>query len=379
MAVTLYPPYSSFPSLHEELYHVAVSDNAASTNFKYVFDIKINNVLVSRLKVFPDPATNKGICNVGGVVRNYWASYFKPSTGGGFREYAGTDNKVTYTLEVGEDINGSVTTNLASGTFDAYNFVSYLFTDPAANSYSTLTGTYGTKRDLTQLTYNGTERLFISFLLTAPTTYAVTFNNGLSDVILTGQAFSTFTLLNLSPAAINAALAQNFITDSTQQWTVTINNKTVIVKRACDQHKKVILNFLNQSGGYDTAAFRLVNRETRNIERKTFKQKDQILIDNYMRPQNTNNIFVGGNVQFGTIQQVGYTLNSDYVNQQDYNWFKELIASPEVYLQYQAGTNTYYYPVTIKDNNWTEKFRRSDKLFNMTLNIDVLETNSQYR
>jgi hypothetical protein len=63
MAITINSTPEAFPSLHDELYFVATSTNAAATNFKYIFDIKIGGNLVSRLRIFPDPTSDKGQCS----------------------------------------------------------------------------------------------------------------------------------------------------------------------------------------------------------------------------------------------------------------------------------------------------------------------------
>lgn len=374
MAVTLYGTNDGYPSLHDELYYVATSTNATTSNFKYIFDIRIGGNLVSRLRIYPDPTTDKGIANVGNIVRNYWNSYFKPNATPSLISYNGNDNYVEYTIEVGEDNNGVVTPNLASGTFKAYNFVPPIFRDFAVSWYSQNVNRYMTNRDLTQLTYNGSESLFISFARLTSGSYTITVNNGITNATAT-ETFNTFTLLDLSPTAINNRLGSSFITDATQRWTVTINGFTAVVNRVCDQHKKVLLHFLNDFGGYDTFAFRLVNREVRDMERKQYKQREWGLNGNYMQQYNGNNIMIGGNTQFAINQTVRFTLNSDYVNEQDFTWLRELISSPEVYMQ-QGG---YYFPAIVTQNNWTEKIRRSDKLFNFSIGVDLMQTNSQYR
>jgi hypothetical protein len=111
------------------------------------------------------------------------------------------------------------------------------------------------------------------------------------------------------------------------------------------------------------------------MERKQYQQNEWALDTNTMRPYDSYKKRIGGNVQFAVKQKVSYSLNSDYVNATDYNWLKELIASPEVYME-RGG---YYYPAIVTDNNWTEKKRISDKLFNLAITIELLETNSQYR
>jgi hypothetical protein len=69
-------------------------------------------------------------------------------------------------------------------------------------------------------------------------------------------------------------------------------------------------------------------------------------------------------------------LSSDYINISDYNWLRELIESPEIYLL----KNGYYYPVTITGTTWEEKIEVADKMVNFTLDIDLgKKYNSQSR
>jgi hypothetical protein len=55
---------------------------------------------------------------------------------------------------------------------------------------------------------------------------------------------------------------------------------------------------------------------------------------------------------------------------------KELIASPEVYLE--RGNN--FLPVQIGTNTWSEKKRYADKTYNLELDINIgNDINSQFR
>jgi hypothetical protein len=128
-------------------------------------------------------------------------------------------------------------------------------------------------------------------------------------------------------------------------------------------------------GGFDTFQFRLVNRQSRQFERKKYEQIGWALSGNDMTRSDAFKKLRGGDIQFSTKQMVKYTLTSDYVNETDYNWLRELLASPEVYYERDG----YYYPVTITDSQWQEKKRINDKLFNLTINIDISTVNSQYR
>ncbi len=79
MAITVNSIPEQYASLHDDLWFVATSTNVASSNFKYVFDIYVDAVLVARIKQFPDVISNKGIFNAGNIMRNYAQSYFIPN------------------------------------------------------------------------------------------------------------------------------------------------------------------------------------------------------------------------------------------------------------------------------------------------------------
>jgi len=122
----------------------------------------------------------------------------------------------------------------------------------------------------------------------------------------------------------------------------------------------------------------LVNRQNRTIERKSFQalQYEYEAATTAMDMVDAYGKLYGGMIPFTTQQRVTYKLISDWVNFTDYNWLKELIASPEVYME----RNNQFVPVMIATTNWAEKKRFADKTFNLELDIDLAyQVNSQYR
>jgi hypothetical protein len=153
---------------------------------------------------------------------------------------------------------------------------------------------------------------------------------------------------------------------------------TMRVNLTCTQYDIIPLHFLNAVGGYETFHFSLVNRQSRSVERKSFERL------NYEYESATTSMdnvdaygrLYGGTIPFSTQQKVTYKLISDWINFTDYNWIKELISSPEVYMQ----RNNQFIPVVIGTNNWNEKKRFADKTFNLELDIELgYKVNSQYR
>jgi hypothetical protein len=182
---------------------------------------------------------------------------------------------------------------------------------------------------------------------------------------------------------LNAYIGSTIIDANTKYYDVRakiagVQVDTMRVTLSCTQYDVIPLHFLNSVGGYETFHFSLVNRQTRAIEKKSFQRLQyeyesattaMDMVDAYGR-------LYGGTIPFSTQQKVTYKLTSDWVNFTDYNWLKEMIASPEVYLE----RNNQFMPINITTTNWTEKKRFADKTFNLELDIDLgLQINSQFR
>lgn len=391
MAITINSTPEAYPSAHDDLYFVVTSDNVAQAGFKYVFDVLINSVIVARIKLFPDPSNTKGIFNAGGVVRDYLAGYFKPNATQTAFAYTGNDLYVNYDIRFGEDYGGTTYTNLTSGSYRAFNFVNPIFRDFSTSYYQPKISSWLTPRDITAAEVQMGEKLYTGWMNTAGTTTNLTLtvqkylNGGATDgSSSTGGSVTTngFVLFDLSPAAINAYLGSSFITASTYQYGVKVNyggnqSAEFKIKLACQPRwTPVSLHFLNRLGGYDTFTFRLVNRRSAQVERKSYSQMDwQYNSGSMSRYDSYKRINPGSNT-FAVNETVSFKLTSDYINETDYLWAKDLITSPEVYYE-QGG---YYYPVSIGTNNWDEKKRAADKMFNFDLNVEFAQKiNSQYR
>lgn len=391
MAITINSTPEAYPSAHDSLYFVVTSDNISQAGFKFVFDVLINNSIVARIKLFPDPTTTKGIFNAGGIIRDYLAGYFKPNTTQTAFAYTGDDLFVSYTIRFGEDYDGTTYTNLASGTYKAFNFVNPIFRDFSTSYYQPKINTWLTPRDITAPEVAMGEKLHTGWMNTAGTTTNLTLtiqkylNGGANDGLAsTGASVicSAFVLFDLSPAAINDYLGTTFITGSTYQYGVKVNyggnqSSEFKIKLACNPRwTPVTLHFLNKLGGYDSFAFRLLNKRDASVERKAYSQMGWQYNSGSMSRYDAYKRINAGSNTFAVNETVSFKLTSDYINQTDYLWLKDLITSPEVYYE-QGG---YYYPVSIKTTNWAEKNRIADKMFNFELDVEFAQKiNSQYR
>lgn len=394
MAITINSSPNIYQSFHEDLWFVVSSTNTGQTNFKYVFDVYINGTLVSRVKSFPQPSTGKGIFNAANIVRNYWSSYFKPSATA--FSYVGSDIRINYVVKYGEEYGGTLYTNLDETNTDAFNYYPNLLNGAAAYDGQWYETTYPssllTNRDeLNFTTRRSNGKCFVSLLNSSINTaynwrLEVTRYGNLTPSTLTGGnvSVSDYAMLDLSPASINAYLGSSFINSNTEYYTIVFYESgtdmfSARVNIICEpRYTTTPIHFLNSLGGYDTINFSLVNKESRSFERKSFEQIDWQLSGSVMSRTDNFGRFNGGSVQFATAQTITYKLTSDWLNLTEYNWIKELIGSPEVYME--DTTNGYYIPVKISTSSWTEKKRYADKVYNLELDIEFgSKAYSQYR
>ncbi len=393
MAITINNYPNAYQSFHEDLWFVVSSNNTAQSSFKYVFDVYIGGTLVARIKSYPQPDSDKGIFNAATIVRNYWSSYFQPATSQTAFNYNGSANSIEFTVQFGEEYGGTLYSNLDDQIVRAYNYVTNITEGKGAFDgtwYDTeYTEAVLSKRDLTQLQTNQSgNRLFVTIQnLDEGVVYdwrlAVTRSNGNDATAGTYISVSGITMLDVSPPAINAYLGGSFITSATDSYRVDIDEDiagtvaTLNVSKICQpRHNHIPLHFLNSVGGYDTMMFTLVNRESRNIERKSFEQADWQYRSSDMYRWNQYNVFNGGSVQFNTQHTITYRLTSDWLTLTDYTWLRDLIASPEVYMENEDT----FIPVKITTAQWTQKKQYVDKTYNLELDIEFGSKEfSQYR
>ena len=393
MAITINSTPESYPSMHDDLWFVVTSTNVASTNFKFVFEVYVNSTLVATVKSFPDPTTNKGFFNAASIVRSYASSYFNPNTTQTLFSYNGDDIYVSYEVRYGEEYAATTYLNLTSATYKAFNFYPALFRDPSTSYFSPYVSKWITSRDRTAIECGYTEKCYASFMNAAGTTQATTAtvqlynaDGSASGSPSTGSSttMNSFGLLDISPAAINAYLGSTFIPSTAYGYGIKLNyastsSEELKVVISCNlRYTPVPMHFLNQLGGYDTYSFRLLSRESRSMEKKSYEQMNwqynsgSTSVRNYDSYKKMN----AGTNAFSVSQTAAFKLNSDYVSVQDYGWLRELIASPEVYMEKDG----YYHPVAVKTASWEEKLRIADKMFNLELDVEYgRKLNSQYK
>jgi len=404
MAITINSTPATYPTMHEDLWFVASSTNVGTTNFKFVYDVFINNAQVSRNKIYPSPSADGsyGVFNASPMVRAYVTNYFEPS--GSSVLVASNDKiKVDYQVKIGEDLNGTVTPNLASGSYSAYNYYSPLFGDiftengnvplVLSNYYDNLlienyTDDWLSDRDNSDITIEYGDQFFITFLKITGGSYKLwvqpTNADGTLGTAVSGAlTFSgEFNLFNFQAAAINTFYGSTIITENTYGYNVYISlgaatTRVLRFRQICNpKYRQYNLHFLNRLGGYDTMAFRLVNRRRSEFTRTSYRRNPYQLSNGEMTNIDTYNKYNETTYNFAIQHYDFYNLTSDWVDDQDYAWLAQLVASSIVYMEVQGA----FFPITIRNTNYQYKYQIADGIFNFDLEVEVGKfLNSQFR
>jgi hypothetical protein len=404
MAITINSTPATYPSMHEDLWFVASSTNVGVTNFKFVYDVYIDGAQVSRNKIYPSPSAegSYGVFNASPMVRAYVTNYFEPS-GSSVLVASNNKIKVDYQVRIGEEVSGAVITNLASGSYSAYNYYSPLFGDiftengnvplVLSNYYDNLlienyTDDWLSDRDNSNITIEYGDQFFITFLKITggayklwvqPTNEDGTFGTSVSgSITMSGE----FNLFNFQAAAINAWAGSDIITQSTYGYNIYITlgaatTRILRFRQVCNpKYRQYNLHFLNRLGGYDTMAFRLVNRRRSEFQRTSYRRNPYQLSNGQMTNIDTYNKYNETTYNFAIQHSDYYNLTADWLDDQDYAWLAQLVASPIVYMEVQGA----FFPITIRNTNYQYKYQIADGLFNFDLEIEVGKyLNSQYR
>lgn len=404
MAITINSTPATYPSMHDDLWFVASSNNSGTTNFKFVYDVYINGTQVTRSKVFPAPSAegSYGVFNASPMVRSYVTNYFEPS--GNSVLVASNDKiKVDYQIRIGEEVSGAITPNLASGSYSAYNYYPPLFGDiftengdiplVLSNYYDNLlienyTDDWLSDRDNSDITIEYGDIFYITFLKITGGSYklwvqTIDESNVVGTTVSGNLTMSgQYNLFNFQAAAINEWAGQELITQNTYGYNVYITlgaatTRVLKFRQVCNpKFRQYNLHFLNRLGGYDTMAFRLVNRRRSDFQRSSYRKNPYKLVGGDMKNIDSYNKYNESTFNFAIQHRDSYTLTSDWVNEQDFAWLAQLMASPIVYMEVQGA----YFPITINNNSYQYLYKNADKLFNFNIDIEVGKyINSQFR
>ena len=162
-----------------------------------------------------------------------------------------------------------------------------------------------------------------------------------------------------------------------QKYTINVN---------CPNTKgfeSIRLCWLNQWGAWDYYTFTMKSSKTISTKGSTYRQLEGTWNESTYKV----NGFKGGKKAFRVNATEKITMNTDFVNESESEWFEELINSPEVYIlngfqsdiQFSGvltipAMNQYVTPVRLTTSSYTKKTIANDKVMQYTFEVEKSKT-----
>lgn len=365
------PP--AYSSVNDPLVYVVYDAHAANPttypNYKYVIELEINSVQVYRGKYFPHPTTNRGIVDLGAVIREYCVQSFTANVGGAMAadEMGEGEWRVSCVVKVREEYGTTTSAVLLTDSTRVF-FNYYNGRYPGFESLSNYDDDVISDRPLNINLPFTCNNYFIPYFAELSSSFNVVVTGGTATrtKTITPTTTNTMQLINISPGAINDEYPGNFTT-STTSYSVQIGTKTYSVNIVCEGlYKNYFVHFLNKWGGYETMMFNKVSRKTYDIERKSWKQLPYRVSSSGVVSVFSNYTMYKQQTQFAGRFREKLRLNTDWLSDAEYQWLAQLVTSPEVFVEDDGEL----YPVVMTQNNYEFREHIVDGLINLAVEFD---------
>ena len=155
------------------------------------------------------------------------------------------------------------------------------------------------------------------------------------------------------------------------KYTININCPTL------KGYEPIRLTWLNQWGVWDYYTFKMKSTKSISTKGSTYQQLAGTWNESIYLP----NGYKGGKKAFRVNAMEKISMNTDFVNESESEWFEELINSPEVYILEGFQTdpsfsslNTYVTPARLTTSSYTRKTVANDKLMQYTFEVEKSKT-----
>jgi len=419
MAVTITNTFNDVVALQKPLVLTASSTNTSEPKFRYVMTVDVNGVEV--IKVKQQANQNDYVhFDLYQIIKDYFETKYLD---GGTEIHKiittvdGDDTALFIELHVYEEYAISSTTDPTEYPLTGYDTDSFLainstfqFTDGVT---PTLAGVYEFNNDTTKIQWltnmptrlktrpgeYQTAAILASDFRGAVSTslrYSIAFYEadgtkissanisretiGMANFVATKSAVNAGVLYQFIPIGYQNLEDQSFNTSirpSTQAnlayYIINIfdNSGDYITKTyrfdiaECSRYTPIQLAWVNSLGAWDYYTFELASVKKLNIQRETFRKP----FGNWGAGANfTYYQHEAGEKIYKIEADKQYTVNSDWLNDSDFEWLQELLMSKEVQFVNENGDFT---PVIITDTDYEFKQDVNNKLNNLQLTFKL--------
>ena len=392
MAITINTEPNDIAPVYSDISYVVTSTNYAQSNFKFVAVVKnAAGTIIAKLKapIFHG-TTDKGVFNITRILQNYVTYDFTQSLASISKC---TSSYLAYSVEFGEEYGGTEYLTLATdsgkyvwnGLFDLYGSEStatYQITFPSTTP-KFLTRVRTRRVSLAQTDY----LYFLRGAVGASAEIQVKAYNAAGTLLATSQIKNTFTdageksefllrcpagpdnLNDITAGNLTSGTAGDVIPASTSYYTMqAIDAGSQLgselyrfdVVEECSKYTTQYLYFLNPLGGFESVRCSMASKDKYNISRKQFKRNNYTLTGNNYAYDTSKH----GITNYAVEKTREIELNTNWLNETEFEWLQDLIASPVVFL----GN----IPVNIVETSY-EAFQDVDGPNNLKITVQYTE------
>ena len=361
MSVTInsQPSYPNVTYTH--LLYTITSTQSGQPQFQYVMDVKQGGTLLTRIRQYPNPNA-AGVFDPSRILNDYIQYDQQWKTSVNIAPVASVQNfTISFGEEYGTSVSSSVT--LYDGNGNPGNpAVTGTTAQVFAGSVDPNNGT----------SFNWQEQ---SVLSNRPSSGLEITNDEYETLsIYNDGSFSVATVNYIPGGSINYAMSTGFNTipvggknvgqTSWNYITVDVDGQTIRIDKAenCN-YDRIRFAFINNYGFWDYFGWNLPIRKTTTMSRQQLTRP----MVNYSSTLSTYNPSRRGKDYYNIQYNDSVTVTTDWLNQSDAEWARELIESPEVFLQ--EGDN--FIPIVITNGSYVHNTnKRSQKNFQYEITFE---------
>lgn len=384
MAITLVTIPPRFNAAFNQIAYTISSNNTAQPNFNFIIDVKLTGgTLLSRLKFPVQPSSNQLTFDVGPVLQNQVTHDLSNVTAAIIA--ANTNSRANFYCEFRElyDVAGvptlsavlasDPTTPSATSFKVAYNAI-FDFEDysPSAfiNTYRINNNGFMNSATVENFIIAPDQYKTLSFFDPDRLVNNVQVLTGAGGTTVLTEAANEY-LFNINAATYLISALGLTITDN--QYTIKLRTAANVVLATyvididtnCSNYETVRLHWMNKAGCFESFNFRKVFRHNENIERTQFKKPISI---GYAKSDRVRS-------NYNTVIDDVYTLNSDWITDNQATFFEQLLTSPVVYWE---KSSTLFVAVNLTNGSYeTRKYINDRELFN--LQVQMSPSYNRYR
>jgi hypothetical protein len=406
MAINIIQQPAKFTPAYNEQWFVCRSTNAAQANFKFVIDIyflgNVNYTRRIKRNIYPG-TSDRLIVDVHRIIENYLTDDIDLATD----EIELNNNSWrAYTIKIGEEYGTTpvvypdlATSNIIlawNGTQSFEQFASYSSgtcvlgasgSPFLTNSPDNVNVSIDEKGWLYAIqpvanTVDGVE--IKTYNSVGGVVQTVILDNPYVAVGASGECFIRMPAapgsLNLIPNGQLIAGAQPVVDSTVVYYTIrtfasgvqTSEIKTYTLIDNCSIHEKYRLHFLNRLGGFDSYSFIKGSSITDTINKKVYKKPKGNLIGGSSFGYSVSDRLT---TQYQTEVKTAYQINSDWINDEESEWLRELMSSPIIFWEKDGELIA----INITDVQYQAKKGVTDMTFNLLVNFETSYTEQLQR